>query len=64
MEKVNVKTIYPDNPCKTYEEWRMHIRKNLIALRCKLDAYERQETSRRIALQRLEYSTYGIHSEE
>lgn len=58
MEKINVKTSYPDNPIDSYEKWRQHIRHNLVILRCKLDAYERQETNRRNALLQAEDSTY------
>ena len=43
MEKMNVRTIYPDNPCDSYKEWMEHIQTNLRILRTKINAYTRLE---------------------
>lgn len=64
MEKVKVRTVYPENPIDNYEDWMSHIRKNLVILRQQIELYERQEASRRDALRRTQDSTHGVHSQE
>ena len=64
MEKVKVRTVYPDNPIDNYKDWMAHIKKNLATLRKQIELYERQEASRRDALRRTQHPTYRVYSQE
>jgi len=56
MEKV--RTVYPDRQCASYEEWRRHIRRNLIILRKQIQSYELRQKNTQGSLQEPKDPTY------